>query len=76
MNLDEMPIIGLHMDIEKRFLSINKIDLKNRMGREIQGKIKNFGDDYSRDYSCTLQIWQDIWRDRMIRVDPSNMKIG
>jgi hypothetical protein len=61
-------------DIEDRELTVQKVDLKNNLDRHIQGRIAANGN--ITDYSCSLQIWADIWRDRAPRLDPNKMKIG
>lgn len=60
-------------DIDGRILVVNEIDVGNRLGHEVQGKISAQNDYEEKDYSCTLSTWAAIWRDKSPRQDPSKM---
>lgn len=75
----ECPAVGEEFfDCEHRKLRITEIDMQSCMGREIKGVIysdvsfikNSFA---SKDYSCTLDIWKDVWRDRIPRADAAKM---
>jgi hypothetical protein len=65
----------IYTDYNGRELIINKIDIGNRLGREVQGIIYTSKKDKS-DYSCTLKSWEEIWWDKLPPMNPDKMKIG
>ena len=72
--IDLPKIFDTFTDYNGRKLIIKVIDINNRIGREIQGTITS-GKSFT-DYSCTLFMWQKIWRDKVPPLDPSKMIIG
>ena len=74
--MNSMPEeFGVYKDIEDRKLWIRKIDIGNPFGRDVQGNLI-MQDMIKIDYSCTLRMWEEIWRDRVPRCNPEKMKIG
>lgn len=70
------PKVGsVWTDDEGRILSVQSINLNDRLGRQIVGTLQ-VGETLFPSYSCDLLIWADVWRDRAPRMAPSMMKIG
>jgi len=61
----------IYEDAIKRSLFIDKIDIRNSLGREIQGSLND-----ETPYSCTLKMWEEIWRDKVPPIPLSQNKIG
>lgn len=73
--LNKVPSIGdFYIDYRGRELYIENIEKDNILDRHVQGRININYKNYS--YSCSLQIWVDIWRDKAPPLDPIEMKIG
>lgn len=71
-----MPEVGAkYQDHAKRTLVVSSLHLADPSGREIRGVVSHRTQP-DRDYSCTLEIWREIWRDKAPPIDPSKMKIG
>lgn len=71
----ECPEVGEEFrDINNCNFIIEKVDIGNRMGLEVQGRVTGKKDGLPEDYSCTLEMWASIWRDKSPRPDPSKMK--
>jgi predicted RNA-binding Zn-ribbon protein involved in translation (DUF1610 family) len=75
----ECPQVGESFwDIENRKLLVNKVDIKNCLDRQVQGtifisKIYHEPSFSEQDYSCTLDTWAAIWRDKLPRADAAKM---
>lgn len=54
-------------------LRITEVVIPDRLGREIRGRIK-VKKNPMRDYSCTLEMWREIWRDKNPPIPVSAMK--
>ena len=63
----------IYEDADGRVLKIKKIDVGNGLGREVQGILSAKKDDLYKDYSCTLKMWEVIWRDKTPSVKVSEM---
>jgi hypothetical protein len=75
----------IYEDAIKRSLFIDKVDIRNSLGREVQGRLIENIYDYNasngrpartKDYSCTLKMWEEIWRDKVPPIPLSQNKIG
>ena len=69
---DEMirPIKGqMYKDYDNRVLVVTNVKIGDSLGREVQGKVDN------KDYSCTLAMWGEIWRDRVPTTTPDEMSL-
>lgn len=72
----QFPDVGdTYIDFNNRILIVEKISIGNYLGREVRGLIRKKSIDKYRSYSCSIDIWRDIWRDKAIPADPSTMKI-
>lgn len=70
------PKVGeTYKDAGGRRLRVTAVEIPDRLGREVRGryKVKNRP---MCDYSTTLEIWREVWRDKRQPVDPRTMKIG
>lgn len=66
-----------YTDFTGRKLVIKKIDEKNRLGRQIQGVVtikKANGKEITRPYSCTVAIFDRIWKNKEAPMKPEDMK--
>lgn len=70
-NHDDLPLEGqTFYDIEDRKFLVHCVQVGDYLGREVIGFMDG------KSYSCTLETWRDIWRDRCPRADPAIMRIG
>lgn len=63
-------------DIDGRELNVQEVRIGDLLGREITGIMWHGIDGVGSNYSCTLKMWEEIWRDKVPRADPEKMKIG
>lgn len=67
---DLRPMEGeVFTDAEGRKLEVQRVVVGHRDGREVQGQLykRSSMTDEGTLYSCTLQTWVDVWRDKAPR---------
>ena len=75
IKLNKPGIHEIFHDSNNRVLKIDKINIGSNDGREIIGRITNVKEYEWKQYSCTIDIWEKIWRDKIPAADPAEMKI-
>lgn len=78
MSEGQPDINATYTDHSGRTLVVTELQRNNPAGREVIGKVTDDvgTDGISHKYSCTLEMWREIWRDKKAPIDPSRMKIG
>lgn len=66
----------VYKDFTGRRLTVREVHPNDRLGREIRGKLKYKGERKQWDYSCTIEIWREVWRDKVAPIPIHSMKIG
>lgn len=71
-----MPEVGrIYVDSLKRRFAVKEFHPNQPDGREVRGVVEH--DKHPpEEYSCTLQMFQEIWAAKVPPMDPAKMKIG
>lgn len=74
-SLPEEPKVGdIYGDAQKRTFLVEGVYRNDPDGREIRGSVSHPKQN-TRDYSTTIEIWREVWRDKIEPQDPSGMRI-
>lgn len=75
LTLPDLPSPGdIYRDTQKRTLRVVGVFPGDPLGRQVQG-IVSHPKQSDRAYSTTLEMWREIWRDKVEPQDPSGMRI-
>lgn len=66
----------VYHDHAGRRLTIEVCEPNDRLGREVRGKLKYRGERKQWAYSCTIEMWREIWRDKVPPIPIHKIKIG
>lgn len=74
--MNEPEVATTYKDTVNRSFNVQEINIGDLLGREVIGVVWKDVKGENNDYSCTLRMWEEIWRDRVPRANPEKMKIG